>query len=39
MAGKPVIDGGFRLPIGLPEHMQRFVAAFAEIIGGVKPRA
>jgi histidinol-phosphate aminotransferase len=33
MAGKPVIDGSFRLTIGLPEHMQRFIAAFTEIIG------
>ncbi len=29
MAGKPVIDGSFRLTIGMPEQMRRFVAAFA----------
>ena len=28
MAGKPVIDGSFRLTIGTPEQMQRFMAAF-----------
>jgi histidinol-phosphate aminotransferase len=39
MAGKPVIDGSFRLTIGLPEHMQRFIAAFAEVIGRESPRA
>jgi len=39
MAGKPVIDGSFRLTIGLPEHMQRFVAAFAAVIGRESPRA
>ena len=39
MAGKPVIDGSFRVTIGLPEHMQRFIAAFAEVIGREPPRA
>jgi histidinol-phosphate aminotransferase len=29
MAGKPVIDGSFRLTIGTPEQMQRFMTAFA----------
>jgi histidinol-phosphate aminotransferase len=33
MAGKPVIDGSFRLTIGPREHMERFVAALAEVIG------
>jgi len=29
MAGKPVIDGSFRLTIGTLEPMRRFVAAFS----------
>ena len=33
MARKPVIAGSFRLTIGLGEDMQRFMAAFAEVIG------
>ena len=31
MAGKPVIDGSFRLTIGTREHMQRFMTAFSAI--------
>jgi histidinol-phosphate aminotransferase len=34
MAKKPVIDGSFRLTIGTREHMQRFVRAFSDVIGG-----
>jgi histidinol-phosphate aminotransferase len=33
MAGKPVIDGSFRLTIGTLAQMQRFVTAFAEALG------
>jgi histidinol-phosphate aminotransferase len=33
MAGKPVIDGSFRLTIGTSEHMQRFMDAFQGVIG------
>jgi histidinol-phosphate aminotransferase len=33
MAGKPVIAGSFRLTIGPREHMERFVSAFADVIG------
>jgi histidinol-phosphate aminotransferase len=33
MAGKPVIDGSFRLTIGTREHMRRFVAAFETAVG------
>lgn len=33
MAEKPVIGGSFRLTIGRPEDMQRFMAAFALVIG------
>jgi histidinol-phosphate aminotransferase len=33
MARKPVIGGSFRLTIGRRDDMQRFVAAFAEVIG------
>jgi histidinol-phosphate aminotransferase len=33
MAGKPVIDGSFRLTIGTREQMERFIAAFARVIG------
>ena len=32
MAGKPVIDGSFRLTVGTRADMQRFVTAFAEAI-------
>jgi histidinol-phosphate aminotransferase len=39
MARKPVIDGSFRLTIGLPEHMQRFIAAFADVVDRARPRA
>jgi histidinol-phosphate aminotransferase len=39
MARKPVIDGSFRLTIGLPEHMQRFIAAFADVVDRERPRA
>ena len=31
MAGKPVIDGSFRLTIGTLEQMRRFVAAFSTV--------
>jgi histidinol-phosphate aminotransferase len=33
MAGKPVIDGSFRLTVGTLADMQRFMAAFARAIG------
>ena len=32
MRDKPVIDGSFRLSIGTPEQMQRFMQVFAEVI-------
>ena len=32
MAGKPVIDGSFRLTIGPLEHMRQFMAAFQKIL-------
>lgn len=32
MRGRPIIDGSFRLTIGTPEQMQRFMHAFAEAI-------
>jgi histidinol-phosphate aminotransferase len=32
MAGKPVIDGSFRLSIGTREQMARFIAAFEPIV-------
>jgi len=31
MAGKPVVDGSFRLTIGTLEHMRRFIAAFSAV--------
>jgi len=34
MAGKPLIDGSFRLSIGTREQMQRFFAEFAAVLGG-----
>jgi histidinol-phosphate aminotransferase len=34
MAGKPVIDGSFRLTIGTSEQMRRFVSAFGAIVLG-----
>jgi histidinol-phosphate aminotransferase len=37
MAGKPVIDGSFRLTIGTPEQMRRFATAFAAIVRGQAP--
>jgi histidinol-phosphate aminotransferase len=33
MAGRPVIDGSFRLTIGMRRDMERFLAAFAEVLG------
>jgi histidinol-phosphate aminotransferase len=33
MAGKPLIDGSFRLTVGTLPQMQRFLAAFADVIG------
>jgi histidinol-phosphate/aromatic aminotransferase/cobyric acid decarboxylase-like protein len=33
MTRKPVIGGSFRLTIGRLEDMQRFMAAFAQVIG------
>ena len=36
MAGKPVIDGSFRLTIGALEDMQRFMSAF---VGVIRPSA
>ncbi len=35
MARKPVIDGSFRLTVGTREPMQRFIAAFAGVLGAV----
>ena len=32
MAGKPVIDGSFRLSIGTREQMQRFLEAFEQVL-------
>lgn len=32
MAGKPVIDGSFRLTIGTPTDMERFLTAFREVM-------
>jgi len=32
MAGKPVIDGSFRLTIGTRPNMQRFMLAFEDAI-------
>jgi len=32
MAGKPVIDGSFRLSVGTREQMQQFFAALAEVL-------
>lgn len=37
MAGKPLIEGSFRLTVGTLNDMQRFVAAFSTVIGG-EPR-
>jgi histidinol-phosphate aminotransferase len=37
MTGKAVIDGSFRLTVGTREQMQRFVTAFADVIG--RPRS
>jgi histidinol-phosphate aminotransferase len=37
MAGKPVIDGSFRLTIGTRQDMRRFVAAFASAIAISRP--
>jgi len=37
MAGKPVIDGSFRLTIGTRQDMQRFVAAFDAAIAVSRP--
>jgi histidinol-phosphate aminotransferase len=34
MAGKPLIDGSFRLTVGTREQMGRFVSAFAAALGG-----
>jgi histidinol-phosphate aminotransferase len=39
MARKPVIDGSFRLTIGTREQMERFVTAFAGVIGREAPAA
>lgn len=36
MAGKPVIDGSFRLSIGTREQMERFFAALEQILGGAR---
>jgi histidinol-phosphate aminotransferase len=33
MAGKPLIDGSFRLTVGTREQMQRFMAAFSAVLG------
>jgi len=37
MAGKPVIDGSFRLTIGTRQDMRRFAAAFASAIAVSRP--
>jgi len=37
MAGKPVIDGSFRLTIGTRQHMRRFMAAFDAAIAVSRP--
>lgn len=37
MAGKPVIDGSFRLTIGTVSQMQHFMAAFGDAIGRHTP--
>jgi histidinol-phosphate aminotransferase len=37
MAGKPVIDGSFRLTIGTRQDMRRFAAAFASSIAVSRP--
>jgi histidinol-phosphate aminotransferase len=37
MAGKPVISGSFRLTIGPREHMERFMRAFADVLGRTAP--
>jgi histidinol-phosphate aminotransferase len=34
MAGKPVIDGSFRLTVGTSEQMRRFMGTFAGIVRG-----
>jgi histidinol-phosphate aminotransferase len=34
MAGKPVIDGSFRLTVGTRDDMRRFISAFSAVIGG-----
>ena len=34
MAGKPVIDGSFRLTVGTRGDMRRFISAFSAVIGG-----
>jgi histidinol-phosphate aminotransferase len=39
MAGKPLIDGSFRLTIGTREHMRRFVAAFETAIKASEARS
>ena len=39
MAGKPVIDGSFRLTIGTREHMRRFMTAFAAVIRASEARS
>jgi histidinol-phosphate aminotransferase len=38
MAGKPVIDGSFRLSIGTREQMQQFLAAFEAIVSPAPAR-
>lgn len=37
MAGKPVIDGSFRLTVGTLEDMRRFITAFSAIVRGPVP--
>jgi histidinol-phosphate aminotransferase len=39
MAGKPVIDGSFRLTIGTREQMRRFVSALASVLAVADARA
>lgn len=34
MAGRPLIDGSFRLTVGTLDDMRRFIAAFAAVVSG-----
>jgi histidinol-phosphate aminotransferase len=39
MAGKPVIDGSFRLTVGTLDDMRRFIAAFSAVVSDVRENA